>query len=185
MLLALWRISQSAQWRWVVLAVVAVLGSFFSSLYYGLFSLTYVVVWAVFLTAHATSNATAAMPVGASHGYRTRCRTAGHTFCHADSDSSQTAALGTCSRRCAGGFSGATGQLFGIAADIRDAESGPSLVGLRGRCLVSRLLTDEGTFRSATRAYWWHVDTLQQTADRAVVIALTAISATQTTLSGR
>jgi hypothetical protein len=50
LLLGLWYISQSAHWRWVVLTVIAVLGSFFSSLYYGLFSLTYVAIWALALS---------------------------------------------------------------------------------------------------------------------------------------
>ena len=50
MLLALWHISQSTHWRFVGLAIVGVLGSFFSSLYYGLFSITYVAVWILVLT---------------------------------------------------------------------------------------------------------------------------------------
>jgi hypothetical protein len=37
LLLGLWYLSQSPHWRWAALTVVAVLGSFFSSLYYGLF----------------------------------------------------------------------------------------------------------------------------------------------------
>ena len=50
LLLALWHISTSAKWRFVMVAVVGVLGSFFSSLYYGLFSITYVAVWAIVMT---------------------------------------------------------------------------------------------------------------------------------------
>ena len=47
MLLALWHLTRSPQWRWVLVAAIGVLGSFFSSLYYGLFSLTYVAVWTI------------------------------------------------------------------------------------------------------------------------------------------
>jgi hypothetical protein len=39
--------------------------------------------------------------------------------------------------------------------------------------------------RSATSTYWVHIDQLQQTADRAVGIALASLSASQTTLRTR
>lgn len=42
---ALWDLSQRPRWRGVWLGAFAFLGAFFSSHYYGLFSLTYVVIW--------------------------------------------------------------------------------------------------------------------------------------------
>ncbi|MFM2310503.1 MAG: hypothetical protein RLY87_2625 [Chloroflexota bacterium] len=53
LLLALWHISNSPKRRFVALAIIGVLGSFFSSLYYGLFSITYVAVWTIVLTVYA------------------------------------------------------------------------------------------------------------------------------------
>ncbi|MFM2032013.1 MAG: hypothetical protein RLZZ297_778, partial [Chloroflexota bacterium] len=50
LLLALWELTRSTQWRWVCVAALGVMGSFFSSLYYGLFSLTYVAVWTILRT---------------------------------------------------------------------------------------------------------------------------------------
>ncbi len=45
LLYALWDLSQRSRWRGVWLGAFAFLGAFFSSHYYGLFSLTYVVLW--------------------------------------------------------------------------------------------------------------------------------------------
>jgi hypothetical protein len=39
--------------------------------------------------------------------------------------------------------------------------------------------------RRATSEYWWHIDALHQTADRAVGLALAGLSAEQTSLSSR
>jgi hypothetical protein len=39
--------------------------------------------------------------------------------------------------------------------------------------------------RSATSEYWWQIDSLYQTADRAVGIALAGLSAEQTTMRSR
>lgn len=46
---ALWDLSRSPRWRGVWLGAFAFLGAFFSSHYYGLFSLTYVALWLVVL----------------------------------------------------------------------------------------------------------------------------------------
>ena len=45
LLYALWDLSQRPRWRGVWLGAFAFLGAFFSSHYYGLFSLTYVAIW--------------------------------------------------------------------------------------------------------------------------------------------
>ncbi|MFN5059206.1 MAG: hypothetical protein ACK5GU_04725 [Chloroflexota bacterium] len=50
LLFALWKIGQSPRWWPAILAALAVLASFFSSLYYGLFSITYVAVWSMVMT---------------------------------------------------------------------------------------------------------------------------------------
>jgi hypothetical protein len=50
LLFALWKMSQSNRWWPAIVAALAVLASFFSSLYYGLFSITYVAVWSVVKT---------------------------------------------------------------------------------------------------------------------------------------
>lgn len=50
LLFALWAMSQSPRWWPAILAGFAVLASFFSSLYYGLFSITYVAVWSIVMS---------------------------------------------------------------------------------------------------------------------------------------
>lgn len=50
LLYALWKLSQSPRWWPAIVAAFAVLASFFSSLYYGLFSITYVAVWSIVMS---------------------------------------------------------------------------------------------------------------------------------------
>lgn len=50
MLYALWELSGQQRWRGVWIGAFAILGALLSSLYYGLFALTYVVIWAGLMT---------------------------------------------------------------------------------------------------------------------------------------
>jgi hypothetical protein len=84
-----------------------------------------------------------------------------------------------------------------LIVDARFSVPVPMTVSLDGTDLHTpvRFLVDEPArirrYRvlvpsdSATSEYWWHVDILHPTADRAVGIALAGLSAVQTTLPGR